>query len=154
SRRTTRLRRISMGNGIHDKKKELAKVIAMRMSGAQIDTLRSTKGQLKGMVTKDTMYRMQQALDDHRRSKDEKGGADRLAIILGLCHIHINRHGRESDARAQEKVATVEQIQEQAASEMRDWGQRQAEARYVRDANLSGDTPFEREGVGSNFAVQ
>jgi hypothetical protein len=144
-----------MGNGIHDKKKELAKVFAKRMSGtAQIDALRSTKGQLKGMVTKDTMYRLRQALDDHKKSKDEEGAGDRLAIILGLCHSYINRHGRESDARAKEKVATVEQIQEQASSEMRDWGQRQAEARYVRDVNQQGPTPFEREGVGSEHAIQ
>jgi hypothetical protein len=142
-----------MGNGIHDKKKDLAKVIALRMSGAQIDALRSTKGQLKGMVSKDTMYRLRQALDDHRKSKDEARAGDRLAIILGLCHSYINRHGRESDARAQEKVATVEQIQQQAASEMRDWGQRQAEARYVNDASGRGATAFEREGVGSEHAI-
>jgi hypothetical protein len=56
-----------MGNGIRDKKKELAKAIATRMSDtAQIDALRSTKGQLKGMVSKDSMYRLRQALDDHR----------------------------------------------------------------------------------------
>jgi hypothetical protein len=144
-----------MGNGIHDKKKELAKVFAKRMSGtAQIDALRSTKGQLKGMVTRDTMYRLRQALEDHKKSRDEEGAGDRLAVILGLCHSYINRHARESDARAEEKVATVEQIQQQAASELRDWGQRQAEARYVNDVNRKGPTRFEREGVGSEHAVQ
>lgn len=144
-----------MGNGIHDKKKELAKVFAKRMSGtAQIDALRSTKGQLKGRVTKDTMYRLRQALEDHKKSKDEEGAGDRLAIILGLCHSYINRHARESDARAEEKVATVEQIQQQAASEMRDWGQRQAEARYVNDVNRQGPTRFKQEGVGSEYAIR
>ena len=100
-----------MGDGIHDQKQELARLLAMKMSGrAQIDAVRSTKGQLKGMVTKDTLYRLRQALADHEKSKDEAGAGDRLAIILGLCHSYVNRHARETDARAKEKVGAVEEI--------------------------------------------
>ncbi len=145
-----------MGNGIHDKKKELARLVALKMSGtAQIDTVRSTKGQLKGMVTKDTLYRLRQAVADHEKSKDEEGAGDRLAVILGLCHSYINRHARETDARAGEKVEAVEAIQPRAASEMRDWGQRQGEARYLQDAyGARSGSPFKREGIGSDGAVQ
>ena len=38
---------------------------------------------------------------------------------------------------------------------MRDWGQRQGEARYLQDVYRAGsETPFEREGVGSDTAIQ
>jgi hypothetical protein len=118
-----------------DKKKDLARLIAGRMAGTmqQIDDLRSTRGQIKGALTKDTLYRLRQAVADHQRA-DEEGTEARLAVILGLCDTYIGRHGKETDARAREKLETVDRIQEQAMSEMRDWGQRQAQAQYLQDA--------------------
>jgi hypothetical protein len=118
-----------------NKKKDLAKIIASRMAGTvqQIDELRSTRGQIKGALTKDTMYRLRQAVADHQKA-DEEGTEARLAVILGLCDTYIQRHGKEEDARAKEKLKTVDRIQEQAMSEMRDWGQRQAQGRYLQDA--------------------
>jgi hypothetical protein len=119
----------------NDKKKDLARLIAGRMAGTvqQIDDLRSTRGQIKGALTKDTLYRLRQVVADHR-SADEEGTEARLAVILGLCDTYIRRHGKETDARAREKLETVDRIQEQAMSEMRDWGQRQAQAQYLQDA--------------------
>jgi hypothetical protein len=116
-----------------DKKKSLARLIAGRMSSMapqQVDGVRSTKGEIKGFLTKDTLYRLRQAVADHQKAADE--GADaRLAVILGICDSYIDRHGAETDARAREKLAAVEDIKAEAMVER---GRRQAEARYLQDA--------------------
>ena len=119
----------------NDKKKDLARLIAGRMAGTieQIDAVRSTRGQIKGTLTKDTLYRLRQAVSDHQKA-DEKGTEARLAVILGLCDTYIKRHAKEEDPRAREKLETVDRIQEQAMAEMRDWGQKQAQAQYLQDA--------------------
>ena len=130
-----------MANG---KKKALAKIIAGRLSAMgpeQIDAVRSTKGEIKGFFTKDTLYRLRQAVADHKKSGEE--GADaRLAIILGLCDIYIARHGAETDGRAREKVAPVEDIKAEAMTE-RD--RRQAMDIYVQDAYAGADEEEERQ---------
>ena len=62
------------------KKKELARIIAGRMSpGApqQIDAVRSTTGQIKGFLTKDTLYRLRQAVADHQKAARRERSASR-----------------------------------------------------------------------------
>ena len=116
------------------KKKELARIIAGRMSpGApqQIDAVRSTTGQIKGFLTKDTLYRLRQAVEDHQKAADENGALVRLGIILGLCDTYLNKHGSEKDARAREKVAMVEDMKAEASAER---SRREAEAIYLQDA--------------------
>ncbi len=115
------------------KKKELARIIAGRMSpGApqQIDAVRSTTGQIKGFLTKDTLYRLRQAVEDHQKAADENGALVRLGIILGLCDTYLNKHGGEKDARAREKVAMVEDMKGEASAER---SRREAEAIYLQD---------------------
>ena len=118
-----------------DKRKELARLIAAKMSGGsqQIDAVRSTKGQIKGFFTKDTMYRLQQAVADQKKATEE-GAGPYLAVILGLSETYLNRHSQDDDDRSKEKFAAVEKIHEAAMIEMRDWGRREAEARYLHDA--------------------
>src|SRR5215471_7798173 len=122
------------GNHMSNKtKKDLARIIAGRMAGTaqQIDDLRSTRGQIKGALTKDTLYRLRQAVADHQEA-GEKDTEARLAVILGLCDTYIQRHSKDTDPRAREKLDTVDRIQDQAMSEFRDWGQRQAQAKYLQ----------------------
>ena len=101
----------------------------MATSAQQIDAVRSGKGQVKGFLTKDTMYRLRQAVADHKKAGD-KGYQARLGVILGLCDTYIGRHGTETDDRAREKLEVVEQIKAEALAE---GSRRQAEAVYVRD---------------------
>ena len=116
------------------KKKELARIIAGRMSpGApqQIDAVRSTTGQIKGFLTKDTLYRLRQAVADHQKAADENEALPRLGIILGLCDTYLHKHGGEKEARAREKVAMVEDMKAEASAER---SRREAEAIYLQDA--------------------
>ncbi len=88
------------------KKKELARIVAGRMSpGApqQIDAVRSTTGQIKGFLTKDTLYRLRQAVADHQKAANENEALPRLGIILGLCDTYLNNHGSEKEARARRR---------------------------------------------------
>jgi hypothetical protein len=116
------------------KKKELARIVAGRMSpGApqQIDAVRSTTGQIKGFLTKDTLYRLRQAVADHQKAANENEALPRLGIILGLCDTYLNNHGSEKEARAREKVAMVEDMKAEASAER---SRREAEAIYLQDA--------------------
>ena len=145
-----------------DKKKSLARLIAGRMSSMapqQVDAVRSTKGEIKGFLTKDTLYRLRQAVSDHQKAADE-GAEARLAVILGVCASYIERHGAETDARAREKLAAVEDIKAEAMVER---GRRRAEARYLQDAyakkTAEEDSPqfsatrmSEQSGTGVQFA--
>ena len=89
------------------KKKELARIIAGRMSPKapqDIDKVRSTMGQIKGALTKDTLYRLRQIVADHQNAGEDEDPnirIYRLTIIMGLCGDYLNRHGKETDARAQ-----------------------------------------------------
>jgi hypothetical protein len=135
-----------VSNG-HDKKKDLAKIIVSRMAGAapQIDAVRSTKGEIKGFFTQDTLYRLRQAVADHEKAGTDTFAEARLAVILGLCDTYLQRHGSETDARAREKVEAVDRIQQQAMNEMRDWGRRQAQLRYVRDVKVGAADVRDRD---------
>ena len=128
------------------KKKELARIIAGRMSPKapqDIDKVRSTMGQIKGALTKDTLYRLRQIVADHQNAGEDEDPnirIYRLTIIMGLCGDYLNRHGKETDARAREKVDAVEKIQAEAMVER---ARRQAEAQYLIDAyaKKSEDSP-------------
>ena len=117
-----------MSNG-KDKKKELARVIAGRMSGSmqQIDAVRSTRGQIKGLITHDTLQQLREMLADHEKDdcEDPVLRTSRLACIIGRCDDYIRRHGTEGEERAKQKVETVRTIQQNA---MKEWGTRMAEA--------------------------
>jgi hypothetical protein len=136
------------------KKKELAKVFAGRMvtNGQQMDAVRSVKGQIKGFLANDTMYRLRQAVEDHKNAGDEGYHPARLAIILALCDTYLARHGTETDARAREKLNLVEQIKAEAQAES---SRRHAEAIYVRDVyagagkGVASDSKFVRETTGT-----
>jgi hypothetical protein len=126
-----------MSNG-KGKKRDLARIIASKMAGAapQIDAVRSTKGEIKGFFSQDTMFRLRQAVADHEKAGTDTRAEARLAVILGLCDTYLHRHGAETDDRAKEKLEAVDRIQQQAMTEMRDWGHRQAELRYIRDVQV------------------
>ena len=102
------------------------------MAGAapQIDAVRSTKGEIKGFFSQDTLYRLRRPINHEKSATDTRAEA-RLAIILGLCDAYIQRHGNETDDRATEKLKAVDSIQQQAMREIRDWGQRQAQLSYA-----------------------
>jgi hypothetical protein len=129
-----------MSNG-KEKKRQLARAIASRMPGAapQIDAVRSPKGEIKGFFSQDTLYRLRQAVADHDKAATDTFAEARLAVILGLCDTYFERHGNDTDDRAIEKLNAVDRIQQQAMGEMRDWGQRQAQLRYVRDVQADVD---------------
>ena len=122
-----------------DKKQELARIIAGRVSqlkAEKIDAVRSKLDQFVGFVTNDTLYRLRQAVADHTGAPAE--GADgRIAVILGLCDAYLAGDGKQPGNR--EKAAVVEDIKAEALVER---GRRQAEARYLADAYAkSPDNP-------------
>jgi hypothetical protein len=140
------------------KKKDLARIIAGRMSPRapqDIDAVRSLKGQIKGALTKDTLYRLRQVVADHQKAgkdEDPEIGNYRLTIIMGLCGDYLSRHGKETDERAREKMEAVEKIQADAMVER---ARRQAEAQYLQDAyaKKSENSPT-RMGEQTSSAVQ
>ncbi len=131
-----------------DKKQELARIIAGRVSqlkAEKIDAVRSKLDQFVGFVTNDTLYRLRQAVADHTSAPAE--GADgRIAVILGLCDAYLAGDGKQSGNR--EKAAVVEDIKAEALVER---GRRQAEARYLADAyaknpaNAPSPTPLGKQ---------
>jgi hypothetical protein len=147
-----------MSNDRDEKKQILARMVAQRTSALatatrEVGAIRSTKGQIKGFLTKDTLYRLQQVLAYQQKSDDEFAGG-RLAVILGLCDTYIRRHGSDATSGAQEKAAAVEKIREDAAVEFAAWGRRQAEAQYLQDAYGGAEKAKMEVEIGQRLPVQ
>jgi hypothetical protein len=90
-----------------------------------------TKGQIRGFLTQDTLYRLRQAVATHQKAAAANAG-DRLALILGLCDTYLKDHGADTDARAKAKLASVEDIKAEAVMER---NKLKAEARSLNDAD-------------------
>jgi hypothetical protein len=128
----------------NDTKKKLARMIAGRICSVNsepIDGLRSRKGEIKGRLTNDTLYKLRRVVADHQKLEDEWTDG-RLALIWGLCNAYLERHGAETDVRAKEKVASVEKIMAEAKLER---GRRQAEGRYLEDAYAGAELAKAKE---------
>jgi hypothetical protein len=143
-----------VSNDKDEKKKILARMIAGRTSmltPKDVDAVRSTKGEIKGFLTQDTLYRLQKVLADHQKA-DDKFSDGRIALILGLCDAYIKRHRDDANARAREKVTSVQEIKAQA---MVDRDRRKAEAIYLEDAyagadpNATSPTAFVRQSLAA-----
>lgn len=131
-----------------DKKQELARIIAGRVSQLKpekLDNVRSILDQVVGFVTNDTLYRLRQVVADHVNAPAE-GAELRIPVILGLCDEYLAGDGTKPENKA--KAAEVEDIKAEA---MVEWGRRQAEARYLADAyaknpaNPSSATPMGKQ---------
>jgi hypothetical protein len=110
----------------------------MAFGPERIDEVRSTTGKMKGALTKDTLYRLRQAVADHQASVDTGGAPARLAVILGLCDTYLERHKDDTDENAAKKLSAVEDLKAAALAER---GQLQAQAQYLTDAYAKKSDP-------------
>lgn len=123
----------------NDTKQKLARMVAGRlatMTPKPLDASRSTTGQIKGFLTRDTLHRLQEIVAYHQKAP-RANAEDRLALILGLCDTYLTKHGGDTDPRAKAKLASVEDIKAEAQMERDRWA---AEAQYLSDARAVGDT--------------
>jgi hypothetical protein len=147
---------VDVSNDNYEKKRMLARMMATRashVSARDVDAIRSTKGQIKGLVTQDTLYRLRQVVAAHQKAVDEFDYG-RIIIILGLCDTYIQAHGAETSARAKEKLAAVDKMRDDANLEFRDWGRRQAEAQYLQDAYGGAKKQQMEEDTGQELPVR
>ena len=105
------------------------------MGSKDIGRVRSIGGSLKGALTKDTLYRLGQMLDDFLRLRKPDERVLQIDGILGLCDAYLAKHGAVDGDR--EKVELVTDIQAQA---MRERGIELAQGQYVGDATTAPKT--------------
>jgi hypothetical protein len=125
------------------------------MGSKDIGRVRSVGGGLIGAVTKDTLYRLGQMLDDFLRLRKPDERVLQIDGILGLCDAYLTKHEPVEADRA--KVEVVRDVQAQA---MRERGIELAQAQYLGDATAApkigpvvGDTALKRQKPVTKPAV-
>ena len=108
-------------------------------SGRDIEALRSSKSQKKGVRTNDTLFRIGKLVDKHAQLDDPEKIIASLGLITGLCQHWLEKHKKTSQSQM---VGLVEDI---LAEAHRDYGVARAQRRYVNDAR-AGVKPIKGTG--------